>query len=130
MTLVFGGAYMGKQDYAKAHLGAGEIEQCGSDLPSFRTGCVAGLERFSRIDRDACVGCMACARACPSGALEACAAQWENCILIVRDISCGVVPIDATERAWREENGRMMRMLARHEKQVIRIWYGLPQVLK
>lgn len=29
MTLVFGGAYMGKQDYAKAHLGAGEIEQCG-----------------------------------------------------------------------------------------------------
>ena len=47
MTLVFGGAYMGKQDYAKAHLGAGEIEQCGSDLPSFRTGCVAGLERFS-----------------------------------------------------------------------------------
>ena len=104
MTLVFGGAYMGKQDYAKAHLGAGEIEQCGSDLPSFRTGCVAGL--------------------------EACAAQWENCILIVRDISCGVVPIDATERAWREENGRMMRMLARHAKQVIRIWYGLPQVLK
>lgn len=30
MTLVFGGAYMGKQDYAKAHLGAGEIEQCGA----------------------------------------------------------------------------------------------------
>ena len=122
MTLVFGGAYMGKQDYAKAHLGAGEIEQCGSDLPSFRTGYVAGLERFS----------LACAeqKRDAAAALEACAAQWENCILIVRDISCGVVPIDATERAWREENGRMMRMLAQHAKQVIRIWYGLPQVLK
>ena len=96
--------------------------------------CPAGAHALSsgehRIDRDACVGCMACARACPSEALEACAAQWENCILIVRDISCGVVPIDATERAWREENGRMMRMLAQHAKQVIRIWYGLPQVLK
>ena len=34
------------------------------------------------------------------------------------------------ERAWREENGRMMRMLAQHAKRVIRIWYGLPQVLK
>ena len=64
MTLVFGGAYMGKQDYAKAHLGAGEIEQCGSDLPSFRTGCVAGLERFS----------LACAeqKRDAAAALEAC----------------------------------------------------------
>ena len=70
MTLVFGGAYMGKQDYAKAHLGAGEIEQCGSDLPSFRTGCVAGLERFS----------LACAeqKRDAAAALETCAAQWDG----------------------------------------------------
>ena len=48
----------------------------------------------------------------------------------VKEIACHdgmVVPVSYTHL---EENGRMMRMLAQHAKQVIRIWYGLPQVLK
>lgn len=122
MILIFGGAYMGKQAYARKHLGIEKIVQCEAELPDFQTGCVAGLEQFS----------LACAQQGMDAAacLEAAAAQWKDCVLIVRDISCGVVPIDPVERAWREENGRMIRMLAAHAQQVIRIWYGLPQVLK
>lgn len=122
MILIFGGAYMGKRDYARSHCGVTRIEECHGDLPTFNTGCAAGLEHFS----------YACAQKGLDAAavLEAHRDAWQNAVLIARDISCGVVPLDATERAWREENGKMMRMLTRHAEQVIRIWYGLPQVLK
>lgn len=122
MILIFGGAYMGKRDYARAHCNVTRIEECRGELPDFTAGCTAGLEQFS----------YACARQGLDAAaeLEAHRAAWQDAVLIVRDISCGVVPLDATERAWREENGKMMRMLTRHADQVIRIWYGLPQVLK
>ena len=43
-----------------------------ASVPRARTPSLRGN---TGIDRDACVGCMACARACPSGALEACAAE-------------------------------------------------------
>lgn len=122
MTLIFGGAYMGKRDYAKEHCGVTAIEECGDGMPAFDAGCVAGLERFS----------LQCTREGKHAAaeLEARRENWQDAVLIVRDIACGVVPLDATERAWREENGNMLRMLTRHADRVVRIWYGLPQVLK
>ena len=122
MTLIFGGAYMGKRDYAKQNCGVTAIEACAEGMPAFDSGCVAGLEQFS----------LHCARQGKDAAaeLESRKALWQDAVLIVRDISCGVVPLDATERLWREENGKMLRMLTGHADRVIRIWYGLPQVLK
>lgn len=122
MTLIFGGAYMGKRDYAKAHCGVTSIETCAEGMPAFDSGCVASLEQFS----------LHCARQGKDAAAELSARyeQWKDHVLIARDISCGVVPLDATERAWREENGKMLRMLTARADRVIRIWYGLPQVLK
>lgn len=122
MTLIFGGAYMGKREYAKEHLDVAQIEECTGAMPAFACACVAGLERFS----------LTCARQKQDAAalLELQRENWRDAVLIARDISCGVVPLDATERAWREENGRMLRMLAQYADRVIRIWYGIPQVLK
>ena len=122
MTLIFGGAYMGKREYAREHCNITQVEECTGAMPAFSTGCVAGLEQFS----------LACAQSGQDAAalLEARQAEWQDAVLIARDISCGVVPLDATERAWREENGRLLRMLTQHADRVVRIWYGLPQVLK
>ena len=51
-------------------------------------------------------------------------------ILLCEDISCGVVPIDPEQRAWREAVGRMNAMLAARAERVTRIFCGLPMELK
>ena len=56
--------------------------------------------------------------------------ELDGAIIIVNDISCGVVPIDADVREWRECVGRVCAMLARSAERVIRIFCGLPQVIK
>ena len=51
-------------------------------------------------------------------------------ILICEDISCGVVPMDAEAREWREAVGRMNAVLAAQADTVTRIFCGLPLELK
>ena len=51
-------------------------------------------------------------------------------IIIIEDISQGVVPIDTKERAWREANGRVMALLAKEATSVIRVFCGIPQQIK
>ena len=122
MILIIGGAYQGKTAYAKQTYGLqdADIFTCETELLDLSARCLRHLERFA----------LTCVRTGKEPADVLGGLDLSEKILICEDISCGVVPIDATERAWREENGRMMRMLAQHAKRVIRIWYGLPQVLK
>ena len=51
-------------------------------------------------------------------------------VVICEDIFCGVVPVDPEMRAWREATGRMMNELCRHADRVVRLFCGIPQVLK
>ena len=51
-------------------------------------------------------------------------------ILISDDVSCGIVPIDTTLRAWREANGRANNRLAREAGEVWRVFCGLGHRLK
>lgn len=51
-------------------------------------------------------------------------------VLICNEVGCGVVPIDAKERLWREEVGRLCIALARRATHVVRIQCGLPIALK
>ena len=54
----------------------------------------------------------------------------EDAVLISRDISAGIVPIDPEQRAWREDVGRYLASLAAKADTVTRIFCGLPQKLK
>ena len=56
--------------------------------------------------------------------------DFSDKILLCEDISCGVVPIDPEQRAWREAVGRMNAMLAARAERVTRIFCGLPMELK
>lgn len=51
-------------------------------------------------------------------------------VLICNEVGCGVVPIDAKKRLWREEVGRLCIALARRATHVVRIQCGLPIALK
>lgn len=51
-------------------------------------------------------------------------------VVIATEVGGGVVPIDAGERAAREAAGRLSCLLARRAERVVRVFCGLPMVLK
>jgi adenosyl cobinamide kinase/adenosyl cobinamide phosphate guanylyltransferase len=51
-------------------------------------------------------------------------------ILVCTDISCGIVPADPTQRAWREAAGRIASALSAASDEVVRLFCGIPTVLK
>lgn len=122
MHLIIGGAYQGKTDYAKALYGLtdAEIYTCaGKELPQ-NARALRRLEGF--------------ARACAAEGRSA-AQAWDALgiapeVVICDDVFCGVVPMDAEERLWREETGRLLTVLAGRAARVTRIFCGLPMELK
>lgn len=51
-------------------------------------------------------------------------------VVIATETGCGVVPMDAAERAAREAAGRLNILLAEAASHVIRIWWGIPETIK
>lgn len=53
-----------------------------------------------------------------------------NVILEITQLGCGVVPIDAFDRSYREKVGRIGCILANQAEQVYLVNYGIPKQLK
>lgn len=56
--------------------------------------------------------------------------NWQDCILITQEVGCGLVPISAEDRQWREAVGRMNAQLAAQAETVERIFCGLSMQLR
>ena len=110
MILIIGGAYQGKTAYAKQTYGLqdADIFTCEGLALDPAARCVRHLERFA----------LACVQAGKEPADELRALDLSDKILLCEDISCGVVPIDPEQRAWREAVGRMNAMLAARAERV------------
>ena len=118
MDLIIGGAYQGKLDYAKEKYGLSEndVFDCSEDRDlDTSKRCIYHYEKYL----------MYCYEKGVSPLLK-----LEGRIVIADDIFCGVVPVDAKIRAWREYCGRSLAALTRKADSVTRIFCGLPQVLK
>ena len=122
MVLIIGGAYQGKTAYAqtKYALRDAEIFTCEGEALDLTARCLRHLERFA----------LACVRAGKEPADVLAGLDLSGKILICEDISCGVVPMDAETREWREAVGRMNAALAAQADTVTRIFCGLPLELK
>lgn len=120
MIFVIGGAYQGKLDFAKKNHGLsdGDIFTCNGEQIDFSKKCIHKIEEFALCHED------------PVSYFRAHRQQWENSVLIMQDISCGVVPMGAENRAWRLKAGRLAQYLAGEATQVSRIFCGLEQRLK
>lgn len=67
----------------------------------------------------------------PCGDLEALADRLaEKRVVIAAELGGGVVPTDAGERLRREQAGRLACLLAARADTVIRVFCGLPELLK
>ena len=50
--------------------------------------------------------------------------------VVCNELGCGVVPMDAMERDWREHTGRLCCDIAARADRVYRMCCGLPQCIK
>ncbi len=125
MILIFGGAFQGKLEYAKEHwdFTENDIFYCEENLSiDLSKKVLYGLEKF-------CFACV-CEDAETKGTLWMYAEPLDDKIIILDDVSQGVVPIDPDRRAWREEVGRTMLWLSREADEVHRVFCGLGQRIK
>lgn len=51
-------------------------------------------------------------------------------VIISNELGCGIVPMDAFERRWREETGRICCQIAEYAESVERILCGIGQKIK
>ena len=124
MVFIIGGAYQGKLDYAKAafSIADNEVFTCDSAKIDFSRRCIYCIEEFT----------LACVRETIdlTEYFRSRREKWKDSILICRDIFCGVVPLGAEMRAWRQVTGRLCRYLSGEAAQVSRLFCGLEQRLK
>ena len=120
MVLIIGGAYQGKLAFAKEAFGVTDedVHTCTPGEIDFSRRCIYKIEEFTYNHPD------------PIGCFEAHREEWQNSILICQDIFCGVVPMGAENRAWRQNPGRLCQYLSREATRVSRIFCGLEQRLK
>lgn len=126
MTLIFGGAYQGKLDYACKNYGIAEKDVYHCDMETmvinFDKKIIAYLDRFVL----ACIKEGVNAKECLEDNID----KLKDKIIICDDISQGVVPVDPTERAWREMTGRCMIYLGQQAEEVIRVFCGIGNKVK
>lgn len=124
MNLIIGGAYQGKREFAKAAFGLREedIFTCQGTHIDFSAPCIDEIQEFT----------LACVQAGldPLEAFRCREGEWKDSVLICRDIFCGVVPLEAELRQWRQVTGQLCQYLTGRASRVSRIFCGLEQRLK
>lgn len=126
MIFIIGGSYQGKTDFALEHfsLTSADIFVCTEENAAvdLNKRIITHIERFA-------LGCVRRGEE-PKSFWQAHIEDLQDKILISDDVSCGVVPIDETIRAWREATGRANNYLAQEANHVWRVFCGLGQELK
>ena len=123
-ALILGGSYQGKTAWAKRKfsLSDEDIFVCESDsMPDFSKKCLAHYENYVAY----CLKNNLSPRTDFFDENASANNQKAKCpqIIICDDIFCGVVPIDAFQRKWREETGLCLQKIA-EKAELWRIFCG------
>ena len=126
MILLIGGKYQGKLDFAcdKYGISRKDVYNCTREKVEMDYE-----KRVLNNVEELVYACLANGRD-PLKYLAARKSRWINSVIIVNDISCGLVPMDTNDRIFREAVGRTSMYLAMEAKEVFRIFAGLPMKLK
>ena len=124
MVLILGAAYAGKRDIAHQIYG----------VEAFCSGADADfsviLNAAAVTDYQILVCRILDAGKSPQEFTNRLLSQNPDAVILMNEVGAGIVPLERTERIWREECGICAQMLARHAETVIRVVCGLPQLLK
>ena len=135
MILVTGGAYQGKRSFAMELAGCGDDEVYEADVLEQKTAerfcsarVVNGLQalfkeaagRLTEEETDARM----------QHILQRVLDENPSLIIVCDEVGCGIVPMDARERIWREKTGRWAEWIAAKSEHVYRVISGIPMQLK
>lgn len=122
MILITGGAFQGKREFAKTRFGLSENDiidggKCSiSELANARYIC----------NYELAVKRMIAEKNDPLKFTE----KLDCEIVIMNEIGCGIIPLEKSEREWREITGRAGCILADRAETVIRVCCGIPAIIK
>lgn len=125
MVLIFGGAYQGKVEFAleKFDLSEKDVFNC-TDLEDIDYSAKVINNLDQRILGFVREGVEA------KEVLSLNIEKLKDKVIIVNDISQGVVPMEKELRAWREMVGRAMLYLSKEADEVYRVFCGIGQQIK
>lgn len=125
MILIFGGSYQGKLDFAKENFGVtdAEVFTCTTENEiDWSKKVLYNMDQaFLRHVREGKES-----REVLKEHLE----ELKDKILIVNDISQGIVPMERDQRDWREMTGRAMLYISKEADEVYRVFCGLGSKIK
>ena len=124
MILITGGAYQGKTEYVRSHF---------PDMP-ITDGAACSLDKAKSakcINRyQALIQSLHTDGRDPIAWTEQLCAANPECIIILDEIGCGIIPLERDERIRRELTGICGCIIAKHSDAVIRLVCGVPNAIK
>lgn len=120
MDLILGGAAQGKLRYALARYGL--------EMRDVSDGVLGEARMVNHLHL--AVRAMLARGEDAEAQLRAYFDAHPNTVFLCDEVGCGLVPVDAFERQYRDVVGRVCCMAAERSENVIRIFCGLPMVLK
>ena len=124
MIFIFGGAFQGKKKYALDNFNVTQNDFFKSDelYDIFNSKIIADyhliIKKMMHQDID------------PIEFTRKLCAENSDAVIIMNEIGCGIIPMDKSEREWRENVGRCGCILSEKAEKVIRVICGIPIVLK
>ena len=124
MILIIGGVHAGKTEFAKNYFQLSEKEILdSSENKNFKNAkCI---RNYHILIKKLCEE-----KQNPLAFTERLLQENPDCMIIMNEIGCGIVPLEKSERIWREACGTCSCLLAKHAEKVIRIICGIPVVIK
>ena len=122
MILITGGAYQGKTAFAAGLLGISPEDMTDGRVctpeEALSAGCINSFH--------------ALVRRLPEPVLftEELCRRNAGAVVIMDEIGCGIVPMEKSERVWRENTGRCGCIIAARSDTVVRLVCGIPSVIK
>lgn len=126
MVLITGGAYQGKLEFAKeiATQRFGACEECNiadgavADFAQLKTAHIINhlhlwIARLLKEEKN------------PAEEIEHLVKENPGVVLVGNELGCGIVPVDAFDRNWREVTGRICCSLAKEAEAVYRVTCGI-----
>lgn len=126
MELITGGAYQGKKEYAKKIFGFTDSQITDGAVCSendiFSAVCISNYHMFVRRMTESGVNAVSLTR-------RLCT-ENPDAVILMNETGCGIVPLEKSERIWREETGRCGCIIAEHSEKVTRLFNSIPVIIK
>ena len=123
MILIIGGAYQGKTEYARS-LGISDICD-GASEDTDRVWEHSAVNNFQLLVKRQLERGLD-----PLEKAEKLFDKNPDIVIISTEIGCGIVPMEKSERVWREAVGKTCCFFAQKSSRVVRVICGIPTIIR